>query len=296
MIPKPKALKAKDTNSSSTAALLAAAHSTAKAVEYMVRMAHEESQAKSSCPVSSGGGDGDELVPSRDVGKAKAMAKVGATLPLQEHASNAAAIAAKFAGRPHPKAAKLAASSPGPLSATFAGRYPPRHPQRLVAWNNMVQVFNKLKEENKKESKRSMTQTEWYSLHAEGFGLHRRKKIAVMKKPAGQGAAAGQEAAAGGEEVTPPGLSEKEPSPQSRSVEEAEEEEKEEEEEVPSEALRRASHSELEVVPEEEEEEDEEEEEAEEMEGEEVTPNPHCQPGVRVRGGLIERSFEAHEA
>jgi hypothetical protein len=191
MIPKPKALKAKDTNSSSTAALLAAARSTAKAVEYMVRMAHEESQAKSSCPVSSGGGDGDELVPSRDVGKAKAMAKVGATLPLQEHASNAAAIAAKFAGRPHPKAAKLAASSPGPLSATFAGRYPPRHPQRLVAWNNMVQVFNKLKEENKKESKRSMTQTEWYSLHAEGFGLHRRKKIAVMMKPAGQGAAAG---------------------------------------------------------------------------------------------------------
>ena len=76
----------------------------------------------------------------------------------------------------------------------------------------------------------------------------------------------------------------------------SQEEEKEEEEEVPSEALRRASHSELEVVPEEEEEEDEEEEEAEEMEGEEVTPNPHCQPGVRVRGGLIECSFEAHEA
>ena len=163
----------------------------------------------------------------------------------------------------------------------------------------MVQVFNKQKDENNKESKRSMTQTEWYSRHAEGFGLHMTKKMAVMKKPAGQGAAAGQEAAAGGEEVTPPGLSEKEPSPQSRSVEEAEEEEKEEEEEeeeVPSEALRRASHSELEVVPEEEEEEDEEEEEAEEMEGEEVTPNPHCQPGVRVRGGLIECSFEAHEA
>jgi hypothetical protein len=50
----------------------------------------------------------------------------------------------------------------------------------------MMKDFHMQKEKNKKEGKRSMQQAEWYSLHAEGYGLQARKKRArvVTKKPA----------------------------------------------------------------------------------------------------------------
>ena len=209
-------------------------------------MASEESQPKPSCPVSSGGGGGDELAPSKSVGKASAIAKCGATLPVLEHTSSSAASAeSRVSPTGHPKA------------STFAGRYPPSQPQHRAAWDKLVQDFDKQKVEDKKKGKRSMSQAEWYSRYSEGYGLQVRKKRAVMKKPAGQDAPAGHEAAADGDEESPPGLSEE------------------------------GAHEPV----------DGEEEEEEEEYEEEVAANPGwCQPGERVRGGLIERSFQAHKA
>ena len=48
----------------------------------------------------------------------------------------------------------------------------------------MVQDYEKQKEENKKNgTKRRMTQGEWYTQHAVGYGLQIRKKQAATKNP-----------------------------------------------------------------------------------------------------------------
>ena len=48
----------------------------------------------------------------------------------------------------------------------------------------MVQDYEKQKEENKKNgTKRRMTQGEWYTQHAVGYGLQIRKKQAAMNNP-----------------------------------------------------------------------------------------------------------------
>ena len=49
----------------------------------------------------------------------------------------------------------------------------------------MMQDFHLRKEKDKKEGARSTHQVEWYSLHAEGYGLQVRKKRAATKKPTG---------------------------------------------------------------------------------------------------------------
>ena len=48
----------------------------------------------------------------------------------------------------------------------------------------MVRDYDKQKEEDKKNgTKRRMTQGEWYTQHAMGYGAQIRKKPAAMKKP-----------------------------------------------------------------------------------------------------------------
>ena len=92
---------------------------------------------------------------------ARAAAKVGSALPLQQHASNAAANV------------ELRVSlAPGqPKVVSFAGSYLPSDPQHRAGGNNVVQDFDEVqgfdeqKEKGKKEGKRSMAWTEWYSLH-----------------------------------------------------------------------------------------------------------------------------------
>ena len=168
MIPKPKGPKAKaqGITSSSTIALAAAARSTAAAVEQLAKMAsesaHQPSAPVSSSPVSSA------ACSSIAVEKAKAIAKIGATLPVLDH--------------PIAKPSK-------PIPAhtkSFAGRYPPVDPQRRAAWDNMVQDYGKQKEQDKKNGiKRKWTQGDWYNLHAERYGLQLRKRPSLMKKPSG---------------------------------------------------------------------------------------------------------------
>ena len=93
----------------------------------------------------------------------------------------------------------------------------------------MVRDYGKQKEEDKKNgTKRRMTQGEWYTQHAVGYGLQIRKKQVAMKQPSAHpgGPSAGEDNGAGGEEVGPPGISEN----GGHEVEEDAEEEGEEEE------------------------------------------------------------------
>ena len=260
MIPKPKWLRAQGPTSSSTVALAAAARSTAAAVEELAKMASEKGQ-KPTCPVSSDDAEQQGPSPSAKArAKARAMAKIGPTLPVLDHAAAAASSAAA-------SGAQSSACAPAHLkAATFAGRYPPVHPQRRVGWDNMVQDYDQQKEEDKKNGKkRKMTQGEWYTIHAARYGLQIRKRQKkpsanpggpsageddgagggevsppVMKKPSANpgGPSAGEDDGAGGEEVSPPGISEngghvvEEDAEEEENQQEEEEEQKEEGEEV----------------------------------------------------------------
>ena len=164
MIPKPEVPKAVGAASSSTAALAAAAHSTAAAVEQLTKMASERAQ-KPSCPVSSADGERQEPNPSANaIWEGKAMANIGATLPVLDHAvaaaSSAVASAASSAVESSAQSSALALAHPKPV--TFAARYPPSDPRRKAGWDNMVRDYDKQKEDDKKDgTTRRMTQGEW---------------------------------------------------------------------------------------------------------------------------------------
>ena len=224
MIPKKKGPTANGAASSSTAALTAAAHSTAAAVEQLAQMASERAQ-KPSCPVSSADGGRQKPNPSANaIWKAKAMAKIGPTLPVLDHAVAAASGAVESSAQ----SSALPPARPKPV--TFAARYPPADPGRKAAWDNMVRDYDKQKEEDKKNgTKRRMTQGEWYTQHAVGYGLQIRKKQAAMKQPSAHpgGPSAGEDNGAGGAEVSLPGISDN----GEHEVQEVADEEEEEEEE-----------------------------------------------------------------
>ena len=110
--------------------------------------------------------------------------------------------AASSAVEPSAQSSALAPARPKPK--TFAARYPPADPGRKAGWDNMVRVYDKQKEEDKKNgTTRRMTQGEWYTQHAVGYGLQIRKKQAAMKQPSAHpgGPSAGEDNGAGGEEV-----------------------------------------------------------------------------------------------
>ena len=134
MIPKPKWLRAQGPTSSSTVALAAAARSTAAAVEELAKMASEKGQ-KPTCPVSSD--DAEEQGPNPSAKareKARATPKIGATPPVLDHTAAAASSAAA-------SGAQSSARAPAHLKpVTFAGRYPPSHPQCRVGWGNCAVV------------------------------------------------------------------------------------------------------------------------------------------------------------
>ena len=225
MIPKKKGPKANGAASSDTAALASAAHSTAAAVEQLlVQMASERAQ-KPSCPVSSADGGRQKPNPSANaIWKAKAMANIGPTLPVLDHAVAAASGAVESSAQ----SSALAPARPKPV--TFAARYPPADPGRKAAWGNMVRDYaNHKEEDNKNGTKRRMTQGEWYTQHAVGYGLQIRKKQAAMKQPSAHpgGPSAGEDNGAGGAEVSLPGISDN----GEHEVQEVAEEEEEEEEE-----------------------------------------------------------------
>ena len=231
MFPKPKGQTAVGAASSSTAAKAAAARRTAVAVEQHAKVASERAQ-NPSCPVSSADGERQEPNPSANASwEGKAMANIGATLPVLDHAvaaaSSAVASAASSAVESSAQSSALAPAHPKPV--TFAAKYPPADPRRKAGWDNMVRDYDKQKEEDKKNgTKRRMTQGEWYTQHAMGYGAQIRKKPAAMNKPSVHlgGPSAGEDNGAGGEEVSPPGISEN----GGHEVEEDAEEEKEEEE------------------------------------------------------------------
>ena len=142
-------------------------------------MASERAQ-NPSCPVSSADGERQEPNPSANASwEGKAMAKVGATLPVLDHTVAAASSAVE----PSAQSSALAPARPKPV--TFAARYPPADPRRKAGWDNMVRDYDKQKEEDKKNgTQRRMTQGEWYTQHAVGYGLHIRKKQAAMNNKA----------------------------------------------------------------------------------------------------------------
>ena len=184
MIPKPKGVSKAQVLAASAKAqtvLALAARSAAAAVEQLAKMA-SETVVKPGSAVSSEGGEQCTTKNTWDKAKGKSLAKakIGATLPVLEHAAAASSAAA-------PKA-EFRASGPRLQAppATFAGRYPPVHPQRREGWDNMVRDYHAQREEDKKSgSKRKMlyTQAEWYTLHAESYGLQPKKKPVMMKKP-----------------------------------------------------------------------------------------------------------------
>ena len=187
MIPKPRGVSKAQVVAASAKAqtvLALAARSAAAAVEQLAKMA-SETVAKPVCPVSSEGGE--QCAPQNTWNKAKgkslAKAKIGATLPVLEHTAAASSAAASSAAAPKPGFRGPRLQAP---PATFAGRYPPSHPQRREGWDNMVRDYHAQREEDKKSgSKRKMlyNQAEWYTLHAESYGLQPKKKPAMMKKP-----------------------------------------------------------------------------------------------------------------
>ena len=143
MFPKPKGQKAVGAASSSTAAKAAAARRTAVAVEQHARVASERAQ-NPSCPVSSADGERQEPNPSANaIWEGKAMANIGATLPVLGHTVAAASSAVE-------PSAQSSALAPAHLKPkTFAARYAPASPRRKARWDNMVQDYEKQKEENK---------------------------------------------------------------------------------------------------------------------------------------------------
>ena len=189
-----------------------------------MNMASERAQ-KPSCPVPSADGERQKPNPSANaIWEAKAMANIGPTLPVLDHTVAAATSAVE-------SSAQSSALAPvRPKLKTFAARYPPADPGRKAGWGNMVRGYDKQKEEDKKNgTKRRVTQGEWYTQHAVGYGLQIRKKQAAMKQPSAHpgGPSAGEDHGAGGEEVGPPGISDN----GGHEVEEDAEEEEEEEEE-----------------------------------------------------------------
>ena len=197
MIPKPKGVSKAQVLAASAKAqtvLALAARSAAAAVEQLAKMA-SETAGKPVSPVSSEGGE--QCAPKNSWNKAKgkslAKAKIGATLPVLEHAAAAdtaappkAAFLAPVSSAAAPKAEFRVGPRLQASPATFAGRYPPVHPQRREGWDNMVRDYHAQREEDKKSgSKRKMlyTQAEWYTLHAESYGLQPKKKPVMMKKP-----------------------------------------------------------------------------------------------------------------
>ena len=166
VIPKPKVKgpKAKGSSARSADVLAIAARSTAAAVEQLAKIASENA-GKPSCPVSSEDGERRKPKPSaKATSKARAQAKIGATLPVLEH-SDAAAPSAQSQPPAH------APQKP----VTFAGRYPPSQPDRRVGWGNMVRGYGEQKEEYKNNGiQRKMSQEKWYNLHAVHYGLQTR--------------------------------------------------------------------------------------------------------------------------
>ena len=191
MVPKPKIPSTTGAGSSNTAALVAAAGSTAAAAELLAKLASDQAK-KPACPVS----------------KASVRLRIGATLPVLDHAtaaSSAQPTAVTSAASTEASAAPSA--QPKVKAATFAGRYPPPDPQRRSGWDNMVRDYHKQKAEN---NKRKMSQEKWYTLHAADYYGQKVRKT-VMKKPAcpvssdvGAGGDAGEGGdGAGGEEESP---------------------------------------------------------------------------------------------
>ena len=198
MIPKPKGVSKAQVLAASAKAqtvLALAARSAAAAVEQLAKMA-SETVVKPGSAVSSEGGEQCTTKNTWDKAKGKSLAKakIGATLPVLEHAAAAdtaappkAAFLAPVSSAAAPKA-EFRASGPRLQAppATFAGRYPPKHAQSREGWDNMVRDYHAQREEDKKSgSKRKMlyTQAEWYTLHAESYGLQPKKKPVMMKKP-----------------------------------------------------------------------------------------------------------------
>ena len=106
------------------------------------------------------------------------MAKVGATLPVLDHTVAATSRAVE-------PSAQSSALAPAHLKPnTHWSQVCPASPKRKARWDNMVQDYEKQTEENKKNgTKRRMTQGEWYTQHAMGYGVQIRKKQAAMKSP-----------------------------------------------------------------------------------------------------------------
>ena len=205
MVPKPKIPSTTGAGSSNTAALVAACHSTAAAVEQLAKLACDKAK-KPASPVSSDGGERAQK-PSAEA-KVKAVRhRIGATLPVLDHAAAASSAQPKAVTSASSAAASAASrAQPKAKAGTFAGRYPPPDPQRRSGWDNMVRDYHKQKTE---DNKRKMSQENWYTLHAADYGQKVRKT--VMKKPAcpvssdvgagGDAGAAGD--GAGGEEESP---------------------------------------------------------------------------------------------
>ena len=179
MVPKPKIPSTTGAGSSNTAALVAAARSTAAAVEQLAKLASDKAK-KPACPVSS------------------VHHHIGATLPVLDHATAASSAQPKAVTSAASAAASAASSAqPKAKAVTFAGRYPPPDPQRRSGWDNMVRDYHKQRAEN---NKRKMSQEKWYTLHAADYGQKVRKT--VMKKPAcpvSSDVGAGGDAGAGGD-------------------------------------------------------------------------------------------------
>ena len=103
-IAQPSAPKAKGTNTKGTLTLVAAALSAAKAVEYVAKMTSEGSQTAFTRSVSSGGGDGQEPVPSK-LGRMQGQATLAQVMAKQTHgpasSAESRALAPGHPKRPH---------------------------------------------------------------------------------------------------------------------------------------------------------------------------------------------------
>ena len=99
-------------------------------------------------PVSSGRGRS---------GHGEGETKAGPTLPLN------------LLPAPAPTAACAPATAKTPADAptTFASRRPPTDAGQKTSWDAMLVAFHTEKDENKTTKKRSLTQVQWYKLHAD---------------------------------------------------------------------------------------------------------------------------------